>query len=166
MSSGRNDKPVNLATNDIQIRRVIPGDAVALSQIAFAAKAHWSYPKHWLEIWKPQLTFSPEYFEQNESWVAETKGLSIAFYTLQEKNGNAWIENLWVSPEFIGKGVGKKLFLHAVGLCRQRGYKTLQLEADPNAAGFYRKMGMHQIGERHSEVEDQPRILPIMEMKL
>ena len=151
---------------DLQIRQAISNEATALSWIAFTAKAHWGYPKHWLEIWKPQLTFSPEYFEKNESWVAEAEGDPIAFYTLQEKDGNAWIENLWVSPEFIGKGVGKKLFLHAAALSRRHGYKILQLEADPNAVGFYKKMGMHKIGERHSEVEGQLRILPIMEMKL
>jgi hypothetical protein len=42
----------------------------------------------------------------------------------------------------------------------------LQLEADPNAVGFYERMGMYKIGERHSEVDGQPRILPIMEMRL
>ena len=150
----------------LQVRRVILQEAAALSEIAFAAKAHWGYPKHWLEIWKPQLTFSPEYFEENESWAAEADGYPIAFYTLQEKDGHAWIENLWVSPALIGKGVGKELFLHAAALSRRRGYKTLRLEADPNAVGFYEKMGMDKIGERHSEVEGQPRILPIMEMKL
>jgi ribosomal protein S18 acetylase RimI-like enzyme len=151
---------------NLQIRRALPEEADVLSQIAFSAKAHWGYPKRWMGIWKPQLTFSPAYFEENEGWVAEIDGLPMAFYTLQEKAGNAWIENLWVSPEVIGKGVGKRLFLHAAALSRQRGYKALQLEADPNAVGFYEKMGMVQIGERHSEIENEPRILPIMEMKL
>jgi ribosomal protein S18 acetylase RimI-like enzyme len=151
---------------NLQIRHAVSQEATTLSQIAFAAKAHWGYPERWLEIWKPQLTCSPEYVEKNESWVAEAKGVPIAFYTLQEKDGNAWIENLWVLPEFIGKGAGKKLFQHAKKLSRQRNYKTLQLEADPNAAGFYEKMGMYKIGARHSQVEGQPRILPIMEMKL
>ena len=151
---------------NLQIRRALPEEANVLSQIAFSAKAHWGYPRRWMEIWKPQLTFSPEYFEENEGWVAETNGIPVAFYTLQEKAGNAWIENLWVSPDFIGQGIGKGLFLHAVELARQHGYKTLQLEADPNAVGFYEKIGMHQIGERHSDVENEPRILPIMEMKL
>ncbi len=144
----------------------MPEEAEVLSHIAFAAKAHWNYPERWLEIWKPQLTFKPEYFQENESWTADLDGAPIAFYTLQEKDGSAWIENLWVLPEFIGKGIGKTLFLHAVKLARQRGYKFLQLEADPNAAGFYEKMGMHRIGERRSEIEDQPRILPIMEIRL
>jgi ribosomal protein S18 acetylase RimI-like enzyme len=150
----------------ISIRRAIPEEAATLSQIAFSAKAYWGYPKRWLEIWKPQLTFSPEYLEGNENWVAVDNDKPIGFYTLQEKASNAWIENLWVLPEFIGKGIGKKLFLHAVELSHQRGYETLQLEADPNAFGFYKKMGMQEIGERQSEVESQPRILPIMEMKL
>ena len=151
---------------DLNIHRAKPEQAEALSLIALAAKGHWSYPERWMEIWKPQLTFSPAYFEQKESWVVETDHTPIGFYTLLEKDGSAWLENLWVSPEFIGKGVGKKLFLHAVALARQRGYERLQLEADTNATGFYEKMGMKKVGERTSEVEEQPRHLPILEIGL
>ena len=150
----------------ISIRPVNPEEADRLTQIALAAKRHWGYPERWIEIWVPQLTFSPEYFETNESWVAVDDDQPIGFYTLLEANEIASIENLWVKPEFIGKGVGKQLFFHAVELARGRGYKTLQLEADPNAMGFYERMGMYKIGERHSEVDGQPRILPIMEMAL
>jgi len=151
---------------NLQITRAEPEQAEALSQIALPAKRHWGYPERWIELWKPQLTFSPEYFEENESWVAETDNAPIAFYTLLEKDGKAWIDNLWVSPEFMGQGIGKKLFLHALEVSKQRGYKSLQLEADPNATGFYEKMGMKKTGERASEVEGQPRILPIMEVRL
>jgi ribosomal protein S18 acetylase RimI-like enzyme len=148
------------------IRRARREEAATLSQIALAAKRHWGYAERWIEHWKPQLTFSPEYFEEHESWVAETDQAPIAFYTLLEKDGNAWLDNLWVSPEFIGQGIGKKLFRHALEVAKQGGYKRLQLEADPNATGFYKKMGMKKIGERLSEVESQPRILPIMEIVL
>lgn len=150
----------------LHIRRTSPKEADALSRIALAAKAYWGYPENWMEIWKPQLTFSPEYFAENESWVAEMDGNPIAFYTLWDKDGIAWIENLWVLPEYIGRGVGMQLFDHAVELARRSGHKILQLEADPNAVGFYEKMGMRKIGERRSEVDGQPRTLPIMEMIL
>ena len=151
---------------NVRVRRVYPAETEILSQIAFLAKAHWGYPGRWMEIWRPQLTFTPEYFEENESWVAEIDNIPIAFYTLQDRNRNAWIENLWVLPEYIGQGIGKQLFLHVVELARQRGYKSLQLEADPNAVGFYEKMGMHTVGERVGEVDGQKRILPIMVMTL
>ncbi|HEX6032855.1 MAG TPA: GNAT family N-acetyltransferase [Anaerolineales bacterium] len=150
----------------ISIRRAVPNEADALTRIALGAKRHWGYPERWIELWKPQLTFSPDYFEENESWVAELDDIPIAFYTLLEKDGNAFLENLWVAPAFIGKGVGKALFFHALELSRQRGYQRLQLDADPHAVGFYEKMGMQKIGERASEMEGQPRILPIMEIRL
>ena len=149
---------------DIKIRPVSPKEADLLSQIAFTAKAHWGYPERWMELWKPQLTFSPEYFEQNEAWVAEVDGAAIAFYTLEEKEGSAWLEDLWVSPEWMGRGIGNKLFSHALERSQERGYKILRLEADPNAMGFYEKMGMHKIGERRSEIDGHQRVLPIMEL--
>jgi ribosomal protein S18 acetylase RimI-like enzyme len=151
---------------EIQILPAKPEQAKALTQIALAAKAHWGYPERWMELWRPQLTFTSAYFEKNESWVAELNGISVAFYTLLQKDGNAWVEDLWVSPELIGKGIGKSLFLHALNISRQRGFKKLQLEADPNAVGFYEKMGMYKIGERRYELEGQLRILPKMEIKL
>ena len=150
----------------ILIRRVNPKEADTLTHIALSAKRHWGYPERWMEIWTPQLTFSPHYFEENESWAAEIDNNPVGFYTLQGEDGIAWIANLWVLPEHIGQGVGKELFLDATSRARQMGYKTLQLEADPNAVGFYEKMGMSQIGEMHSEVDGQPRVLPIMEMFL
>jgi GNAT superfamily N-acetyltransferase len=150
----------------LKIRRAFVEESDTLTQIAIAAKRYWNYPEHWMEIWTPQLTFTPKYFEENESWVAVDGNRQIGFYTLLDRSGIAWIGNLWVLPEYIGKGIGKQLFIHALELAYQRGYKTLQLEADPNALGFYKKMGMHQIGERRSEVDGEPRILPIMEMTL
>jgi GNAT superfamily N-acetyltransferase len=150
---------------NIHLRPAWPGEANALSQIALSAKRHWGYPARWIEIWTPQLTFSPDYFQENETWVAE-EGHPIAFYTLQERDGNAWIENLWVLPDYMGQGIGKQLFLHAMSRSLQLGYKILQLEADPNAVVFYEKVGMHKIGERQSEIEGRPRSLPIMEVDL
>jgi len=150
----------------ISIRTVNPEEAEKLTQIALDAKRHWGYPEHWIETWTPQLTFDARYFEENESWTADVDGHPVAFYTLLDKMEMAWLENLWVMPAYIGKGVGRKLFLHALELARSRGYKMLQLEADPNAAGFYEKMKMYKIGERQYEMDGQSRRLPLMEIKL
>lgn len=150
----------------ICIRKVRPEEADVMTRIALSAKAYWGYPDRWMEIWEPQLTFSPEYFEENESWALEADNAPAGFYTLREKDGNSWIENLWVLPEFMGKGIGRRLFLHAAARSRQMGHLVLQLEADPNALGFYEKMGMRKVGERLYEVEGHLRFLPLMEIDL
>jgi len=151
---------------EIEIRRALPEDAGVLTQIAIAAKGHWGYPQRWMQIWRPELTFAPEYFTGNESWKASIENQAVGFYTLLEKERNAWLENLWVTPAQMGHGIGKALFQHALRGAKERGYHILRLESDPNAAGFYKKMGAIPVGERRSEVEGQPRLLPIMELKL
>jgi len=150
----------------ISIRRVNSSEGAALTQIALSAKRYWGYPEHWIDLWKPQLTFDAEYFQANESWAADIDGKPVAFYTLLDKKGIAWLDNLFVMPEYIGKGIGRMLFQHGVELARLRGFQIFQLEADPNAAGFYKRMGMYEIGERKYELDGQPRILPLMEMRI
>jgi hypothetical protein len=46
------------------------------------------------------------------------------------------------------------------------GETVLKIEADPNAQGFYEKMGPRKIDEHHTEIDGQLRRLPIMEIKL
>ena len=151
---------------EIEIRRALPEEAEALTQIAIAAKGHWGYPERWMQIWRPELTYHPEYVEKSDIWVAVIDGAPIGLYTLRTKDGNAWLEDLWVLPAQMGNGIGRALLRHAIQLSKERGYQVMRFESDPNAVGFYVNMGAHQIGERHSEVEGQPRILPIMELKL
>ena len=150
----------------MEIRSAVPDDAEVLSQLALAAKAYWGYPENLMQTWAPELTFNSEYFNNNESWIAVLDDRPVALYTLQDRGGIAWIENLWVLPKYMGQGVGRRLFLHALSRARELGYRILRLEADPNAAGFYEKMGMSRTGARRSEVNGQPRFLPILELQL
>lgn len=86
----------------------------------------------------------------------------IGFYSLE---GNE-VGGLWVLPEFIGHGIGKDLFQHAVARCSQLGFDKLIIESDPNAVGFYEKMGAYKVGESHGEVDGNPRMLPILEIQV
>ncbi|MBK8780893.1 MAG: GNAT family N-acetyltransferase [Anaerolineales bacterium] len=87
--------------------------------------------------------------------------------SLPRNDGDSlWLDNLWVLPGFMGQGIGKQLFQHALERSRALGESVLKIEADPNAQSFYEKMGVRKVGESHSQVDGQPRILPIMEINL
>jgi hypothetical protein len=43
--------------------------------------------------------------------------------------------------------------------------RQIQITADPNAAGFYERMGATRTGEVVSEIDGQTRVLPRMEIK-
>ncbi len=140
--------------------------ASELTEIAISAKRHWNYPDRWIELWTPSLTISTDYILQNETWMAVVNATPIGFYSLHRDDEFLWLDNLWVLPAFMGQGIGKKLFQHAVERSRVLDVPILKIEADPNAQSFYEKMGAYKVGESRNQVDDQPRILPIMEINL
>ena len=42
----------------------------------------------------------------------------------------------------------------------------MEIEADPNAEGFYLRMGARRVGENVYEIEGQRRVLPLMQLDL
>lgn len=143
-----------------------PSHADALTEIAIAAKRHWNYPERWIQLWLPVLSVSAEYICTNESWIAAVQNKPIAWYSLKQDAEGLWLDNLWVLPVCMGKGIGGKLFSHALERSCIRGASVLNIEADPNAENFYIRMGARRIGKRPSEVDGQPRLLPVLEMTL
>ena len=151
---------------NIKISLAFPEQAEALTQIAISAKQHWDYPEAWIQHWIPQLTISAEYISSNEVWMMIDKEKPIAFYALSQNEGGYELGHLWVLPEYIGKGIGKQLFNHALERCKILNISTLKIYADPNAQTFYEKMGAKKISEHHSDLFGEDRVLPIMEIKL
>lgn len=146
----------------MKIRRAATEDAPALTRIAHEAKQHWGYPEHWLKHWQDDLTISPDFIASHDVFVAEGETDLLGFYALIIKQEKAELDHLWVTPQRIGTGVGKELFLHAMQHAARARVAEVEISSDPNAEGFYRKMGAHRIGETVSELDGQPRSLPLL----
>ena len=146
------------------IRRASPDDSTTLTQIAHDAKKHWGYPDHWIQHWRDDLTISADFIDRNPVYVAEHEGALVGFYVLVVNNEKAVLDHLWVTPEQIGSGIGKQLFLHAMQGAAGQDVSVVEISSDPHAEGFYQKMGAYRIGETVSEIEGQPRILPRLEV--
>lgn len=142
------------------IRPAQPDEAERLTAIAVAAKRYWGYPESWIEHWRDDLTISPDFVTREDVFVAEENDKLLGFYALVVKNERAELDHLWVSPEEIGRGVGKELFLHAMQRASSRNLAQVEIYADPNAEGFYTKLGAVREGELASEIEGQERVIP------
>jgi N-acetylglutamate synthase-like GNAT family acetyltransferase len=144
----------------VKIRKATIEDAATLTTIAHDAKRHWGYPEHWIKHWQDDLTISPDFVAANQVYVAERDNELLGFYALIIRKDKAELDHLWVAPAHIGTGVGKELFLHAMQSAARRNIPEVEILSDPNAEGFYRKLGAHRIGETISEINGQPRTLP------
>ncbi len=147
-------------TENLLIRPATPAEATTLTEIALNAKRHWGYPEHWIEHWQADLTISSDFISNNLVYVAERENAVVGFYALVVEGQQAELEHMWVAPEHIGTGVGKELFIHAMQTAAGDNLSEVEISADPNAEGFYERMGARRIGEVSSEIDGQKRMLP------
>ncbi len=150
----------------VEIRRAIPKEAVALTEIAHAAKRHWKYPEDWIQRWKDDLTITPEFILNNEVFIAASDDEIAGCCALVVNGSLAEIEHMWLKPEHMGAGIGRALFEHAKRRAEECGATILELSADPNAEGFYERMGATRISEVRADMDSQPRVLPRMRIDL
>src|SRR5215510_14015032 len=150
----------------VQIRRARPDEAWALTSIAFAAKRHWDYPEKWIQLWTTELTITPEFIAANEVFVAMLDDQIAGCCALVLTGELAELEHMWINPKHMGAGVGRALFEQTTRRAEQLGLSELELSADPNAEGFYERMGAVRIGEVRADIAGQERVLPRMRISV
>ncbi len=146
----------------MQIVRATPDDADALTEISHAAKRHWGYPEQWIESWRDILTMRPEFIAANVTYCAMENGRAVGFYLLTTESDGLHLDHLWVTPHAMGRGIGRALFEHALEEAKKLGHRILKIEADPNAEGFYTRMGARRVGVTVTTIENQRRELPLL----
>jgi len=151
---------------EIHILRAQAGHAARLTQIAHAAKSYWGYPARWIELWRNQLTISAPYIEANEVWAAEVDGTLLGFYALTGHPPRMMLDHMWVMPVSIRQGIGTAMYRHTVQRALALGATCLEIEADPNAEGFYTHMGAVTVGEVSYLIDGLRRALPLMQADL
>lgn len=108
--------------------------------------------------------FSADRLREKEMHVVEVEGRAVAWIALIPRGELIWLDDLWVEPAWIGKGIGSLLFRHAVEYAIRLGGKRLEWEAEPNAVGFYEKLGGRYL--RDSEPSLWGRVIPVMGVDL
>ena len=135
-----------------------------MREIAIEAKAHWGYDRAVVEEWALGGDFEPESLRKRLVYVAEAEGLPVGWAALIPRGEVGWLEDLWVEPAWIGRGVGRALFEHVAAEARERGARRLEWEAEPNAQGFYEHLGATYV--RDSEETEWGRVLEVLGVDL
>jgi len=149
---------------DISIRPCRPQEGDRLREIAIAAKAHWGYDEDWVRGWAAQGDFSQEALAARPVLVADLGGRAIGFATLIAQGDVCVLDDLWIDPDWIGRGVGTRLFEACAERARDLGARRLEWEAEPNAVGFYQRMGGRYL--RESAPTEIGRTIPVMGLEL
>ncbi|MCW2870403.1 GNAT family N-acetyltransferase [Actinacidiphila oryziradicis] len=143
------------------IRAAALAEAELLTELAMRSKAHWGYDETFMAACRDELTMLPHELEPCRTTVAERSGSILGFVTLEGSPPEGILGMMFVEPDAIGRGVGRRLFEHAVATARELGFERFTIDADPNAEPFYLAMGAVRIGTAPSGAIPG-RMLPLL----
>lgn len=107
--------------------------------------------------WEPEsIAVTSVMIERARVSVLEEEGRLVGFYVLSGEPPELELSRMMVEPDAIRTGCGRRLFEHAVATARRLGAASLVLDADPNAEGFYRRMGAETVAEHGWEPPMMP----------
>lgn len=137
----------------VLIRRALPDEAEALTELMMRSKAHWGYDQPFLDACRPLLTITPGTIKRDPAYCAEIAGTIAGICHIKRlSDDEVNLDDLFVEPAFIGQGVGAALWRYAVALAGEMGARALVFGVDPNARAFYEYMGAVVVGENISKV--------------
>lgn len=156
---------VKAATGSLRIRPARADEADLLTDLSLRSKAFWGYDAGFLARCRAVMTVKARNIESHPHYVAELDGRIAGFYGFEPETAGIGLDYLFVETDLVGRGVGSALWRHAVDTARGLGHRALIVVSDPNAEGFYLKMGCRHIGTRPSELE-AGRQLPLLRLAL
>ncbi|MFH6997610.1 GNAT family N-acetyltransferase [Flavobacterium sp. FlaQc-57] len=140
-------------------------DHEILTEITKKSKAYWGYSEEQILKWSNNLTITQDYLKDNDVFKLINDNKIVGYYSyIIEEEKNVILDNLFVLPDYIGKGLGKYLMTDFLNRMKENQIRKITLDSEPNAESFYSKMGFVKIGEFETSIKN--RFMPIMELKI
>lgn len=135
----------------MQIRHATMDDLAMLNNLMHLSKRHWGYDEVFMEKFMKKFALRPVTLLEGRTFITSLENKDIGFYNfILNKEGQCELENFFIYPELIGQGIGRVMWEKCLETARTKHISSFVLWADPNADGFYVKMGCTKIGQRPS----------------
>lgn len=133
-----------------RIRPAEPIDAAALTDLALSSKAVWGYDPVFLAACRAELTVRADGIRRDPTYLIEAGERILGFYQLRLDDAVAVVGLMFMAPEALRSGLGRRLWAHLEDTARAAGVRRLEVDSDPHAEAFHRAMGMRRVGEAPS----------------
>jgi len=130
------------------IRSARPDERKALEDLQRRASLHGPVYREQLAAQPDAIELPGEQISAGLVRVAEQSGLVVGFAVVLERCADACeLDGLFVEPDWMGTGIGRRLVEDAKRITRERGATRIGVVANPQAVGFYERVGFVSVGE-------------------
>lgn len=113
-------------------------------------RAEEQYPMELLLLADPSQELVEQYVSKEECYVLEVEQNIVGVYVLVVKDSNAAeLMNIAVAEHMQGRGLGKRLVLHAIEASRQKGCPVIEVgtgNSSIDQLALYQKCGFRIVG--------------------
>lgn len=123
-------------------RRATVDDRGLLNELTLEGVRYWGHDIEFPDVFAGlSATLAADDGPQDHLvFVLEEAGETIAFYDLRDRGDHIELVRMFMKPELIGKGYGRKLWEHSV-TAAAASHDRMLIMSDPKAMGFYSAMG-------------------------
>jgi GNAT superfamily N-acetyltransferase len=141
------------------IRLGTPADLAALADVYRSASLSNPGDRDRLLAHPEHLVLEPEGLAEGRTQVAKPTTAPSCSATWAETDGGIELEDLFVDPKWMRRGIATALVNCIADLLRSRGADTLEVTASPDALEFYHAVGFVDIGVTETAFGRAPRLL-------
>jgi GNAT superfamily N-acetyltransferase len=141
------------------IRLGTPADLAAAASVYRRASLSDASYRDNLLAHPEYLILRPEGLAEGRTYVAEEDGSLVGFATWAETDGTVELEDLFVDPGYLRRGIATALVGRIAKVLRARGTERLEVTANPDALGFYRAARFIECGVAATDFGAAPRMV-------
>jgi len=147
------------------VEKATANDHKLLTDITKKSKAYWNYSEDLLLAWDEALTITEDYLNSTPVFKLVIDEKAVGYYSyFVEQDQTIKLDNLFILPQYIGKGMGRYLMTDFLKRIQNQNFKRIYLDAEPYAEGFYKKHGFNTTGSIETAIKG--RFMPVMELKI
>jgi GNAT superfamily N-acetyltransferase len=141
------------------IRLGVPDDLPAASDVYRSASLFNAGDRDNLLAHPEYLILGPDGLAEGRTYVADEGGSVVGFATWIETADVVELEDLFVDPAWMRRGIAAALVERIADVLRARGVERLEVTANPHAMGFYRAVGFVDCGVAETVFGTAPRMV-------
>jgi GNAT superfamily N-acetyltransferase len=126
---------------DVRVRQAVSTDASVLGDLFRRSSLSNAGDRASLLAHPEALEFSGEQVKEHRVRVAVVDGRIVGFATVVATGRIGELEDLFVDPDWMRRGVGRALVVDAIDRARDEGLSRINVMANEHALVFYKNVG-------------------------